>query len=142
MFRRRIQIKLFAVFVMAFVCLNASGAACLAYCETLGITAETDECPLKKLSEHCDKAGEQTPHSISVDSHEIDCCPIVASFFTAPVEAKSFSFETAAQAVPIRSEATEPTFGVADTFAATSRYRGPPPLDRRIDRLKYQVFRI
>lgn len=143
MFRRRIQIKLFAVFVMAFVCLNASGAACVAYCETFEVTAETEHCPLKKLSEDCDKTNEPTPQSISLDSHEIDCCPMSVSFFGVPVESKSFSFDQVSRDVLPQYVSLQPSSSVlSNTFAANFDYRGPPPLDRRFDRLKHRVFRI
>lgn len=142
MFRRRIQIKLFAVFVTAFVCLNASGAACLAYCQTFDIQPEKEDCPLRKLSADCDKTAETASPSFGLDSHGIDCCPMAVSFFSAPAEARSFSFETA-QAVELPRYLTfEPKFIVTRAFTATYDYRGPPPLDRRPDRIKHRLLLI
>lgn len=139
MLRNRMLIKLFAFFVMAFVCLNASEAACLAYCETFEVTAKTEHCPLPKLSEDCDKNNQP---KLSADSHGIDCCPMAVSFFGIPVEAKSFFFDQVSRAVLSEYVSLRTTFSVSNTFAANFDYRGPPPLDRRADRLKHRVFRI
>lgn len=127
---------------MAFVCLNASGVACLAYCETFDVTAETEHCPLKRLSEDCDKTSVDHANSISVNGHAMDCCQLAVSFFAPPVEQKSFSFDSPSEGVPQRFAAVQPNFTLADTFDITFDYRGPPPLDRRGNRLKNRIFRI
>jgi hypothetical protein len=143
MVRRRAAIKITALFVIAFICLNAGGAMCIGYCQTFDITAEPEHCPLKKLSEHCDKTGE-TDHSYTslVSGSEIDCCPMAVSFFAGPVEKKSFSFDSTAEAVAPGGDFSKPSFSLAKRFATNFNYRGPPLIDRRTDRIKNRIFRI
>jgi|SRR5688572_9687685 len=137
--------KLIAVFLVAFVCLNAGGALCVAYCQsTLDSAHETGEhSSLKQKSGHCDpdNQGDDEQRLIVAGGSEMDCCPMTVSFIAGPIEKSSFYAQ-----VPARVLA--PVFGFNETafFSRTSinippRYRGPP-LDRRISRLMNGVIRI
>src|SRR5687767_13736630 len=102
MFRHKASVRLTALFVVAFICLNAGGAMCVAYCQSFDVAAEEEHCPLKKLSEHCDGADDdQKPFAASFVSHSADCCPMTVSLFSAPVEKLSFSFGAVAE-VPVQ----------------------------------------
>lgn len=143
MYHKSFKTKLIAVFLVAFVCLNAGGTACVAYCQTSNITAEApDHCPLQKKASHCDPAGpsnESTANATS--SKKMSCCPMLVNFFAAPVEKRPFSFETAA-VVPVAEEySAKPLFLRKAEQVLIEAYRGPP-LDRRVERLKHRLIRI
>ena len=141
MFRSRAQIRVFAIFVLAFICLNAGGALCVAYCQTFDIAAEPEHCPLKKKAEHCDPSENSSNLVSVIGSHEMDCCPMTVSFFAGPVEKPSFSIEAAVfTPVPVVRLAT-PVVRLKPHNTPFPAYRGPP-LDRRVDRLKHCIIRI
>lgn len=139
MFRTKLASKATALFVIAFICLNAGGTMCVAYCQTFDIAAEPEHCPLKKLSEHCDK-GEANTHSVA-NTGEFDCCPMTVSFFAGPIEKNSFSFDSASPSVTVHYELSQRIFVADRSLHSFTHYRGPP-LDRRTDRLKFCVLRI
>jgi hypothetical protein len=143
MFQRKASIRLTALFVIAFICLNAGGAMCVAYCQNIDETAEAEHCPLQKLSDHCDKAqNNKNPSAAYLGYHSPDCCPMTVSFFAGPIEKSSFSFDTAHVAETSPVEYSLPVFvPIRTTFTATFNYRGPP-LDHRVDRLKHCIIRI
>jgi hypothetical protein len=94
---RRRMIKLTALFVVAFICLNAGGAMCVAYCQTFNVTAEPEHCPLKKLSNHCDKANESDlSAAASIGTGESDCCTMTVSFLAESWLASTFRDQTSA----------------------------------------------
>jgi hypothetical protein len=68
---------------------------------------------------------------------------MTVSFFAGPVEKTSFTFNTASAAAesPISFSIT-PRLVAAKTLNRSFSYRGPPPLDRRIDRIKNRIIRI
>ncbi len=142
MLRQRTHIRIAALFVVAFICLNAGGAACVAYCQTFDLATEpADHCPLKKSSEHCDREN-NGPSFAELGSHDLDCCPMTVSFFAGPVEKLSFSVDfpaEIAEAVSIR-----PIYqrGYLRGSIQALNYRGPPLIDRRTDRLKHCIIRI
>jgi hypothetical protein len=136
-------VRFIAIFVTAFICLNAGGAMCVAYCQGLGEPAETEHCPLQKASHHCDKAkAESDPSAESIGSHFDDCCPMTVSFFAGPVEKTFSSFDAAADSLTPRIAYSHPVLSPVRQLPATRRYFGPPPLDRRTDRLKHCIIRI
>ncbi|HKX83792.1 MAG TPA: hypothetical protein VJL58_06220 [Pyrinomonadaceae bacterium] len=143
MFRRKAYIKLTALFVVAFICLNAGGALCVAYCQNFDEAAEPEHCPLQKLSDHCDKAQvAQDSSAAYLGYHSPDCCPMTVSFFAGPIEKSSFSFDSAAKIVTASVAVTRSAFiPVRTQYAATFNYRGPP-LDHRVDRIKHCIIRI
>lgn len=142
MFSRK-QTKYASLFVMAFLCLNVGGALCLTYCGHLARanSAKTDD---SHLSDHCRRAKKEAEEknqnsSISVD--EASCCMMPVSLFPAPVE-KSRGFSVVlVESVPAPEfEFSTPAFlHISSTI--TPVYR-PPPLDRRIERLRNCVIRI
>lgn len=141
MFRSRLQSRVVAIFVLAFICLNAGGALCVAYCQTFDLAAEPEHCPLKKKTNHCDPSEDPSNVVDKIGSHEMDCCPMTVSFFAGPVEKPSFSIEPAVfTPVPVvRLSTPRALLKPHDTpFPA---YRGPP-LDRRVERLKHCIIRI
>ena len=142
MFRHSIKIRFLALFVVAFICLNAGGAMCVAYCRgTEAVEPESDHCPLEKLEEHFDRAGDEKRSAV-VRTSEIDCCPMTVSFFAAPLEQVTFKFQAAASAaVSVSYEhPTRPRSQVRSVEIIP--YRGPPLLDCRTDRIKYRLLRI
>lgn len=139
-----IKIRLLAVFVVAFICLNAAGTACVAYCRSFDLTAaQSDHCPLERPAHHCDGSDEsERKASIDVSTGEMDCCPMTLSFVGAPIEKGSYSF-----ANPPAIVSTPTEFAFAGTFVrtvvpSTFNYRGPPPKDTRLLRIKNGILRI
>ncbi len=129
---RPLKIRFLAAFVIAFVCLNAGGAVCVAYCQSYEIAAaESEHCPLKKpASEHCDKSVKDSYEqaSVNIPMGELDCCPMTVSFFAAPVEKNSYSVvEISTAAVVSRADHSLVAIGTRPTFPYTFNYRGPPP---------------
>jgi hypothetical protein len=144
MFRRHIATRLIALFVTAFICLNAGGAVCVAYCQAFDIAAEQENHTPDGQSEHCDKSKVENdgPVLAAAGDHELDCCPMTVSFFAGPIEKKAFSVDADAS-----MPASEAAYLASQPFVAVYRispayyYRGPP-LDRRVERIKNRVFRI
>jgi hypothetical protein len=146
MSKRSYKIKLVAAFVIAFVCMNAGGAVCVAYCQSFEIAAieAPEHCPLKKAGSHCDKAGEgeDKRDSIATQAGELDCCPMTVSFFAAPIEKNSLSFSRPAVATASSPRSFELEFAVDRTLPTTANYRGPPLIDRRNLRIQHCILRI
>jgi hypothetical protein len=145
MHSKSFKTKLIAVFLVAFVCLNAGGAMCVAYCQSAleKVSASTEHCPLKKKADHCDPdlTEEAGATANSFGSNEIDCCPMTVSFIGGPIEKRSITFETAAisAVATIRHEA--PTLPHKALQILPAAYRGPP-MDRRVERVKNCIIRI
>lgn len=142
MFRHKAPIKLTALFLVAFVCLNAGGALCVGYCQSFDVKAETEHCPLQKLSDHCDKAQDnKNPSAAYLGYHSPDCCPMTVSFFAGPIEKSAFAFDSIAMSEAAPLEYSRPIFVPVRTFTTRFNYRGPP-LDQRINRIKHSIIRI
>lgn len=142
---RPIKIKLFSAFVIAFICLNAGGAACVAYCQSMGVsvTAGQAHCPLKKAGADCDRStGAKDRNSVGQPSGELDCCPMTVSFFAAPVEKNSNPYSEPTVAAVVTPKTRHVEFRSNDSYPATANYRGPPPLDRRSLRIQHCILRI
>jgi len=139
------KIKLVSIFLVAFVCLNAGGAVCVAFCQTTleSVSAPPEHCPLKKKAGHCDPAGEDKnkPAAESIGDGQVDCCPMTVSFVAAPFESKTYSFETPAIAALAKTRFREPAEFQTVQDSPRYAYRGPP-LDRRVDRIKHCILRI
>ena len=146
MHRRSLTTKLIAIFLVAFVCLNAGGALCVAYCQSSFEAAQEqkDHCPLTKKAGHCDPEQQMRDGNrfASIGSSEIDCCPMTVSFIAAPVEKNSFPVKAPATALVLPFRPTEPALLKGTKVYVPSAYRGPPPLDLRLSRLKNSVIRI
>jgi hypothetical protein len=135
--------RFLALFVIAFVCLNAGGAVCVAYCQSaMPVDNAAEHCPLKKADSHCNKGKVGTPSdATAVAGDEIFCCSVTVGFLPAPVE-KSFRVAQIVQTAVDETSKFEPRFVLTQTFVATFDYRGPPPLDRRIERIKHRLLLI
>lgn len=141
------KIRYLAVFVLAFVCLNAAGAVCVAYCRgftTVGEVAH-HQSPEKSLSKHCDrspgKGKHQNGRAISV-GRNADVCPMTVSFLAASVEKKSFVIVEPVLAAVIETPRSPVAISIESSDLSRTEYRGPPPLDRRIERIKHGLLLI
>jgi hypothetical protein len=144
MHSKSLTTKLIAVFLVAFVCLNAGGAMCVAYCQSVLEKASVlaDHCPLKKKAAHCDPVKSEEGTSVaSLGSNEIDCCPMTVSFIGAPIEKRNLSFEAAAISLVAAVRAELPAVPARAARVSPPAYRGPP-LDRRVERVKNCIIRI
>lgn len=143
MMRHTVKTKVISLFVLAFVCLNAVGAACVAYCRVAEWPDATATVPVS--SHHCQKATgtQEDPRRPTFGpARAVKPCPMTVSFFGAPLEKHQSApanltlpetgrvYEIQSRLVVFRSVAT--AFG----------YRGPPLLDHRIDRIKHRVLLI
>jgi hypothetical protein len=141
MVRHTRKTKLISLFVLAFVCLNAVGAACVAYCRAV----EIPEVTAQKSSHHCELAlgAELEDSSPSIGKNlAAKPCPMILSFFGGPVEkhqapvAKAIATSTR----PVDGfRSVDPTI---DSLPTTFSYRGPPLLDRRVERIKHRLLLI
>lgn len=127
-----------AAFLIAFVCLNAAGAACVAYCRALGepeaVAAEKQHhCGMLKIA--------ADDESNSIDESRFDCCPLAIGFVAGPRELRQSISK------PLLTASIEDTrFEVLPIVSSNDRhnaktYRGPP-IDRRADRIKHCILRI
>lgn len=138
---KRTQTKFASLFIMAFLCLNVGGAICLTYCSQL-FFSESVSSDDAHLSEHCRLAKKKAEEkNSSVDAGEAACCMMPVSLFPAPVE-KSRSFSVVLiEAVPAPEFEFSTPAVLHISSALTPVYR-PPPLDRRVERLRNCVIRI
>jgi hypothetical protein len=143
--RRSLTTKLLSLFLVAFVCLNAGGALCVAYCQSSFEASQVskDHCPLKKKSQHCDPDQQkQDSHTVAnIGGIETDCCPMTVSFIAGPMEKSSFSVKAPPTALIAAFESAEAANFTRIKINIPTAYRGPP-LDQRISRLKNGVIRI
>jgi hypothetical protein len=140
MYAYRRTSKVLAIFLLAFVCLNAGGAACLAYCETFEIS-DADHCPLSRKSDHCNGAAEPSNSSEFIESTSVDCCQLPLAIIAVPV-VNTESREKPAQAVQSTVVAyTAPIFTTAIRHASDKFYR-PPPKDGSRLRFHHCTFLI
>lgn len=141
-----LKIRLVAVFLVAFVCLNAGGFVCVAYCQSSmrSLAAAANHFPLQKKADHCDPSKSENGSreaSDSVGTDKIECCRMAFNFVGGPLEKRTFSGETAAAPVAIEIDWTPPALSAGLRQNPPPAYRGPP-LDRRGERLKHCVIRI
>ncbi|MGD9562137.1 MAG: hypothetical protein AB7F88_07945 [Pyrinomonadaceae bacterium] len=144
MFRNCIARHITSLFIIAFVCLNAGGAVCVAYCQSAleAIAASEEHWPLKKKAAHCDPAqSDQQEKASAAVGNEINCCPMTLSFVGAPFEKRTFHFETAEFPVIAKSDFAAPATLISSRQTFPPAYRGPPR-DRRVERLKHCIIRI
>lgn len=140
---RRINTKLISLFVISFLCLNAGAILCLAYCGQ-AMKAKADHCPLQNAASHCPHSKTQkTPTSSnpSIERTSVSCCVLPVSIFAAPLEVKA-GVELAAPVTDSASVFVAATFAPVRSRQIPKFYYRPPPNDRRIDRIRNQVFRI
>lgn len=137
--------KLIAIFVVVFICLNAGGFVCVAYCQSSlkSFADSQDHCPLQKSSEHCDPAekADLPDGADSIGTNKIECCRMAFSFIAAPLEKRTFSAQVATLPVIVQLDPVKPTVFADSRQTPLPTYRGPP-LDRRVERLKHCLIRI
>lgn len=144
MFRRIFQTKFTAFIISAFLCLNLSGAFCVAFCQAKSVKAEKHHCPLAKTdAETCPMSkGEGKTNSRSKFANGIssECCNLAINVFAAKLEKHQTIFQTALKAenkIGFSKSFTFENFNYSTDF----RYR-KPLYDHRKARLKNCVFLI
>ena len=145
MARSSLKIRLLALFVVAFVCLNMGGALCVAYCQSFDHSkTEADHCPLKKTSEDCHgpRSKKDDRNSFTESARKLECCPMTVSFFGAPVEKNLYSFGQLLKAAVDQPRLSTPIELSSVRDGSISNYRGPPLIDRRVLRIKNRLLRI
>jgi hypothetical protein len=143
---RTTKIKFLAMFVLAFLCLNAGGTVCLAYCQGFGqTTAAKDHCPLQKAGSDCEGSKNHAKSSSgqqALDLRSLECCTLSISFVPAPVEKHAFLVQTSALVAE--------TFKLSSVFDPSPEIPGyildlgyrEPVYDLRGERIRHHVFRI
>jgi hypothetical protein len=135
--------KLISLFVMAFLCLNAGGVLCLAYCGQ-AMAASAKHCPLKKQTADCPHSNrpKTTPGTPSFEATSIRCCVLPVSVFGAPLEVRAGTeLGSTPVVLPVTVRGSVPT-SLDRSRQITHFYYRPPPNDRRIERIRNQVIRI
>jgi hypothetical protein len=135
------QIKFIALFLLLFVCMNAGGAVCAAYCRSLVLNAKSDHCPLAKKGRHCDRTAPEKGNETALAAGKVECCPMIVSFIPGTLETKrNFSITTAA--VPATKFITAPVLGIPRyLFESIPAYRGPPK-NGRVLHITNRILRI
>jgi len=135
------QAKFIAAFLWIFVCMNAGGAVCVAYCRSVVLSAKGDHCPLAKKGHHCDRSSKADSDEPSISAVKFDCCPMIVSFIPGTLEPKQ-TFDTATAAVPASNLSASPIFVVSrNRFQNIPAYRGPPK-DERVLHITNRILRI
>lgn len=141
MYAKSLKIKLIAIFLAAFVCLNAGGMLCVTYCSAADFAIAPAHEP---VADHCGTAGQTSadPDAEAASGTSLDCCQMAASFIAAPVEKKFHSSDATAIAVqPEPPRVLAFSTRIARVPPPSDAYRGPP-MDRRLERLRQCVIRI
>ena len=140
-----VKTRLASLFILTFLCLNAGGAVCLAYCESASAQdAQAEHCPLKKATPDCHHSAQQSQPSTdaaTLESESVTCCTLAINVFIAPIERKQVDQEIAA--VVLHPSAVVGAEFLLRTSNAPQRsiFVGPQ-LDRRVERIRHRVFRI
>lgn len=142
---RTATIKVLAIFVLAFLCLNISGVVCLSYCAS-GVFAAADRPAATMLSEHCRRLKEDAEKNgtfAKAERTNASCCMMPTIMFAAPLEKRSSLTVNVLAAVPVEPPRTvlASAFVDAGKDLPPAVYR-PPPLDRRGERILNCVIRI
>ena len=136
-----LQTKFIAAFLLLFVCMNAGGAVCVAYCRSVVLNAKADHCPLAKQERHCDKTQTSDDDGPALAATKFDCCPMLVSFVPGTLEPKQ-NINVAAAAIPT---STIPSTSFVETtrhrFLNIPAYRGPPK-DETILHITNRTLRI
>lgn len=147
MTRRSAKIRLLSLFVLTFICLNAGGAVCVAYCQ--GYTRSDFQkvhCPLAKFGAHCPKSQSSTqngPVYVEFNDNLMDCCVLPVGMIAAPIEKR----QGAANVAPILIVENPQLPGRAAPRITTAEKPfyiaySSPPADKQFTHIKNRVFRI
>jgi hypothetical protein len=142
---RSAKIKLLSVFVLTFLCLNAGGALCVAYCQgSTKAEAKADHCPLAKFGAHCPKSKSPIQSGLSYvefNDNSMDCCVLSVSFIAAPIE-KRYTSVAATHAVIANSiPSIFPLRTLINSQPNAVEY-SPPLRDRQFTHIRNRVLRI
>ncbi len=136
-----LQTKFIAAFLLLFVCMNAGGAVCVAYCRSVVLAATESHCPIAKKESHCDKAETAETDGTALKATKFDCCPMIVSFIPGTLETKQ-NVKVAVAATPV-SNLTPAAFVAIprSRFQNIPAYRGPPKEERCLH-ITHRVLRI
>ena len=138
---QRFQTKFLAAFLLLFVCMNAGGAVCVAYCRSVVLSATDEHCPLAKKGRHCDKSTPENKDETAITAGRFDCCPMIVSFIPGTLEPKQ-TFSTSTAAVPATNFVVTPLIVVSHyRFANIPAYRGPPKNEQTLH-ITNRILRI
>ena len=140
-----LKIRFTALFIVAFICLNAGGALCVAYCRSEGPSPGKAHPTPEQTSHHCGKSGgpkKEPVDSVALTDNRLDCCPMTVSFFGGPIEKQVRQSSPTVIALVAKIETAQLERFRVERFATRFNYRGPPPLDRRTDRIKHRLLLI
>ena len=138
---RPFQTKFIAAFLLLFVCMNAGGAVCVAYCRSVVLNATDEHCPLAKKDRHCDKSAPENRNETALTAGQLDCCPMIVSFIPGTFEPKQ-TFNTATTAVPASNFVVPPLIVASQhRFANIPAYRGPPKKEQELH-ITNRILRI
>ena len=141
MVRHTRKTKHISFFVLAFVCLNAVGAACVIYCRA----AEIPEVSAQKSSHHCElalRAGLEDSSPSIGKNLAAKPCPMILSFFGGPVEKHQAPVAKAIATSTRTVDGFRRVNRTIDSLPNTFSYRGPPLMDRRVERIKHRLLLI
>jgi hypothetical protein len=141
MFKPSRTVRFLALAAIGFIGLNGLGAICLAYCGP--------EPEVASLNAHCSSmAGHMAPadpgsrKAAGNSSATLDCCPLTLVMVSAPLETPRKP-AVAVQALPAQPPVVEFVGKpLSRSPVSAFHYRGPPPLDRRGERIRHSVFLI
>jgi hypothetical protein len=135
------QTKFIAAFLLLFVCMNAGGAVCVAYCRGVVLNAKGEHCPLATNGHHCDRSTKTESSEPSISATKFDCCPMIVSFIPGTLEPKQ-TFSTATVAVPVSKFDTSTVIAISrHRYENIPAYRGPPK-DERVLHITNRILRI
>ena len=134
--------KFLSLFVVAFLCLNPGAVLCLAYCGH-NVPVSSAHCPLKKAGADCPHSGKtsRTTNTSFFDTGSAKGCVMPVNTIAAPLESKVGIYAHAVAPINIDT-ITLATAALVRSRQIPKLYYRPPPNDRRIERLRNQVFRI
>ena len=131
------------MFVLAFLCLNAGGVFCIAYCQG-GLSAGAEHCPRAAARAHCPHSQTQaaTNTSPAVEGYAVKCCLLPIGIFAAPIKAGTLITDTTLAPATVPLTMQPQLFAAAATHQLSDNHYRPPPNDKRVERIRNQVFRI
>ena len=135
------QSKFIAAFLLLFVCMNAGGAVCVAYCRSVISAATEAHCPLPKKESHCDKSAPTSDGGPALAATKFDCCPMIVSFIPGTLETKQ-NIKVAVAPTPASHITTAYFVTIPRSqFQNIPAYRGPPK-DETVLHITNRTLRI
>ena len=141
MFSKPIHIKSIAAFLLLFVCMNAGGAVCVAYCRNVVLSASAEHCPIPKQERHCDTPLPNSGDITALAATKFDCCPMIVSFIPGTLEAKQRIGETPTASAVLNFTPRLSLELLKYRFSIIPAYRGPPK-DESVLHITNRTLRI